>query len=77
MQFQTIPEDVMRQLLEGHDDVLSPASRDLADRFQRARCPEDGSPLERHLDPKVPFVSGAILPNYQGKCTSCGKIVPV
>lgn len=77
MRFQPLPEEVTRKLLEGHEDILSPAARELEARFQRARCPDDGSPVTKHLDPQVPFVSGAILPNYQGKCTTCGKIVPV
>lgn len=65
------PEDV-RKALEGQVDILTPTAKQKEALFKTLSCPECGGEVMPVVNPKKPFKPSDILPNFLGKCKSCG-----
>lgn len=64
--------ELVRKLLEGHADVISPAvAQEQAD-LVGFDCPFCHSPTTARVNPKRPFSNGKILPNKVLICLKCG-----
>lgn len=73
MIFRTLPPEVVRQALTGHEDVLKKAMEENEVFFRRLSCPSCRGEIMPVVDARRPFREGAVLPNYLGKCKSCGS----
>lgn len=70
--FQEMDPDVIRQLIEGQENVIAPAVAREQGFLQGVACPSCGGPTDVRLDVKRPFVQGSILPNKILVCSLCG-----
>lgn len=62
----------IQKALEGHSDVLTQAAKENEAFFRRLSCPACHGEVLPIVNARKPFREGAILPNYLGKCKSCG-----
>jgi len=74
--FREMDPEKIRELLKGHEDVLTPAVRADEERLRRVRCTCGGT-VQRTLDPKQAYLPGALTPNWQASCLACGKTFPI
>ena len=71
--FQGLDLDTIRALLEGQEDVLTPAFSKEQAFFRSVPCPACHSQaVEGRIDPNRPFQPGALLPTRYSACASCG-----
>ncbi len=78
MDFTTLPAELIREILEGHDSVLgglSAANEAAKAEIAQTLCPTCSVPLRPrpHPKPEVLFGTGKIT--YQACCPSCQKIM--
>lgn len=70
--FKALPPELIHQLLQGHQDVLTPA-QNKEEAFHRhspcPRCQKYGN--ESYVNPRQPFLQGSLLPNMVLRCLSC------
>jgi hypothetical protein len=79
MIFMTLPPDAVRKILEGHQDVLTPAQKEHEVFFRHLSCPSCGGGvmpivhpvMNRETGQRSPFRAGDVLPNYLAKCKVC------
>ncbi len=72
MIFKTMkPEDV-RKALEGQTNIIEPAVEANKRYFKSLSCPSCGGPVGPIVNARKPFKQGEILPNFLGKCETCG-----
>ena len=79
MIFKTLPASVIRQALEGHEDIITPKVKEHEEFFRRLRCPSCGGEvmavihpvMNRETGQRSPFRSGNVIPNYLAKCRAC------
>lgn len=70
--FEPLHPDVIRKLLEGQEDVLSPLAEKENVLFKNSRCPGCGAyEHERSVDARRPFTPGSPLANKILRCLSC------
>jgi hypothetical protein len=67
--FKTMDRGHILKLLEGHEDIITPAAKAQQEKLQGHDCPYCGSPLDMVLQPK-PFGRG-VLPKFMGECKRC------
>lgn len=72
MIFKTMSPEAARKALEGQEDILTPAVREVEEYFKRLSCPACGSDCMKFVDGSKPFKEGALLPNYLARCKVCG-----
>jgi hypothetical protein len=66
------PEEVLK-LLEGHENILTPAVEENERFFRTLSCPSCGGAVVPFVDPSRPlFREGEFLPNYMARCRECG-----
>lgn len=71
--FKEMDPEVVRKLLEGHENVIAPEVAKEQVFFKSVACPSCGDfHTEPRVNPKRPFVSGQILSNKLLCCLSCG-----
>ena len=71
--FNELDPEVVRKLLEGHENVIAPAVAKEQELLSSSTCPACNSGSVRTgINPKLPFVKGQILPNKLGTCLECG-----
>lgn len=74
MQLKTLPPGLARRLLEGEEDIITPAmdrQTRIVDLVPCARC---RNPLQRYIPPESPFRASGV-PRITGKCEVCGYCV--
>ncbi len=71
MIFKTMSPDDARKALEGQEDILTPAVREVDEYFKRLSCPACGSECMKFVDGRRLFREGALLPNYLARCKTC------
>ncbi len=73
MAFTEMDPDLVRTLLEGHQDTLSAEAEEEARYLSRLICPQCG---EGEMSKKVrvdePFVAGRPLAQWDAECPHCG-----
>ena len=72
MIFKTMKQADVLRALEGHQDVLTSAAKENEEFFRRLSCPSCHGEVMSIVNARKPFREGGILPNYLGKCKSCG-----
>jgi DNA-directed RNA polymerase subunit RPC12/RpoP len=73
MIFKPMKREEVLKLLEGQEDVLTPAIRAHEEYFKKLLCPYcSGDRCMPFVDPRRPFREGDLLPNYLARCTTCG-----
>lgn len=72
MNVKTLPQDVLRRLIEKEEDILGPMAD--ADRTARATtpCPRCGGPFHKQFDPQRAFSPDRPLPRAFYRCVDCG-----
>lgn len=65
------PEDVRRALV-GQENILEKAAKENAAFFKHLSCPSCSCEVMAIVNVRAPFREGSILPNYLGKCKTCG-----
>lgn len=63
--------DVLRAL-EGHKDIITPAAKAEIKYIRSLPCPSCGGELQEHVNARTPFRANSVVPNFLGKCVSCG-----
>ena len=63
---------LVRELLEGADDLILPEAKKVDEYFANLTCPACGDDVRPVLDTDKPFRDGAFTPNYLGECIQCG-----
>jgi hypothetical protein len=86
MALRTLDPDIVRKLIDGVEDVITPAAESEAELYKSARCPrcfQSGYCVKRVDPPKVvmtrsgpelvqsPFVPNKLLTEGYAKCTNC------
>lgn len=70
--FKEMDEQILRALLEGQEDVLTPLVNKQRESFSSVSCPNcRAGEVEPILDIVRPFSPGNPLPNSLMKCLSC------
>lgn len=70
--FKEMDPEVIRQLLQGHEDVLTSEVKKEETFFAHSTCPVcGGSKFSTHVNSTRPFTEGALLPNKLLYCMSC------
>lgn len=72
MIFKPMKPEAVRKALEGHKDILKPAMEEIDRYFKNVKCPSCKGECMKIVDARTPFREGAMLPNFLGKCKSCG-----
>lgn len=71
--FQEMDPDATRKLLEGHEDVITPAVKKEQEQLAGTSCPKCFSGgVQARVDAKRPFRHGSVLPNKLMHCLACG-----
>lgn len=71
--FHEMDPDVIRKLLEGHENVIAPAVEKEQALMSSSPCPVcKGTETEARVNAKRPFIKGKILPNKLLHCLHCG-----
>jgi len=58
--------------IKDDDVVIFQSARDMKEFFETVECPECSSSATPITNPRQPFKTGQISPNFLAKCTSCG-----
>ena len=66
----TLPQHILRRLLEHEEDILSPLQTARAQKYS-APCPRCKGALHQHLAEK-PFSQDSVLPRTTARCVDCG-----
>lgn len=73
MIFKTMDPQKVRELLEGHENIIAPEVEKHQKYFESLKCDYCGGKcMAIVLDGANPFKEGAILPDYQAECVDCG-----
>lgn len=74
MALRTLDPDVARRLIEGEQDILTPAARRRWDLFERLRCPACGGGVGEERQARdmerSPVVDG-VTPHGRARCVAC------
>ena len=71
MIFKTMKPEDIRKTLEGHENIIDPAVKELESFFKRLSCPKCGGEVMAIVNARKPFKQNEILPNYLAKCKTC------
>lgn len=63
--------DVVKKLIEGHEDVIAPAVAQEQATLGGSTCPFCQGPMDARVNPKRPFIKGKVLPNKVLVCLQC------
>jgi hypothetical protein len=67
-----LTQDQISELLEGHQNVLTPLAKKEEEFLARCPCPScGGTNLSAYVNAKKPFSSGSVLPNKLLHCAQC------
>jgi len=66
------PPSEFAELVDGVEDIITPEVEKEEAFFAQVSCTVCGGPVSKVLHPVTPFKTGAILPNFVGKCQECG-----
>ena len=70
MHLLTLPEHVLRRLLEHETDILTPAEAARRQKYS-APCPRCRGAMHQHLS-ENPFSADSLLPRTVARCVDCG-----
>jgi len=69
---KTMPASRIWELLEGQEDILTPAKAEEQASLSKLTCPAcSASSIESRTNPENPFSDGKILSNKVAVCQSC------
>ena len=72
MIFKPMKAEDVRKAIEGHENVIDKAVKENEAFFKRLSCPACGGEVMPVVNARQPFKRNDILPNYLGKCKTCG-----
>ncbi len=71
MIFKPMKPEIIRQIVKGHKDVVTPAVAEARNFIRRMSCPSCGGEVIEVVNSKTPFTEGNIVPNFLAECISC------
>jgi hypothetical protein len=72
MRLKFLDPEIARKLMEGHEDVVTPAAK-ASERFYAAQsCIRCGGSCRKVGDVRTMFQQGEIMPQYRLECLACG-----
>lgn len=75
MLVKTLPHDVLLRLIEGEEDVVTPAAQKESRTRATTPCPRCMGHFRQKLDPGRAFSPDRILPRFFHECAECGYTV--
>jgi Zn ribbon nucleic-acid-binding protein len=69
---QLIPPEITMKLLEGHEDILTPAAVERERFYTTQSCPRCGGRCRKIGDFRTMWHRGEILPRFYLECLACG-----
>jgi hypothetical protein len=72
MPLKEMDQDTIRELLKGHDNLITPLANSELAVISKAACPQCGSQsFQQVVNPRNPFSTGAVTPNTIATCLAC------
>lgn len=75
MRLKTLPPELVRELIKGHEDLLTPLAEQRRLDITSRPCPRCQSPMEPTLYGAQPFRPDDPLPRTVARCVECGYTV--
>jgi hypothetical protein len=76
MHIKALPPELLLRLLDGEQDILTPAVEKQTSRVEILPCLRCKNPLQRHIPVEAAFRANGV-PRICGKCEVCGYCVDV
>lgn len=76
MHIKALPPELVLRLIEGEQDVLTPAVEKQTSRVELLHCLRCKNPLQRHVPVEAAFRANG-TPRITGRCEVCGYCVDV
>jgi hypothetical protein len=70
--FKPMKREDLLKALKGQKNVIAPIFKDNEEFFKRLSCPDCGGEVMPQVNARAPYKEGSVLPNFLGKCKSCG-----
>lgn len=72
MRFRPLPPGLAKEMIRGHEDILTPLVKAQEARTSGGKCPRCGSVLQSRLHPVQVFGANDLIPRKVSFCVDCG-----
>jgi hypothetical protein len=69
-----MPKEITEKLLEGHEDILTPAVTEREKFYSSQSCPRCGGSCRKQGDSRTMFTDGDMLAKFYLECLACGEV---